>query len=471
MGSLDLSVLVVDDDKAVRKILSSVVSSTCVAVDEAGTLQEALEKARNENYDLVFLDVKLPDGNGIEAITHFSSQPSEPEVVIMTGYAQSGGVEEAIHRGAWDYLIKPFSLKLVRAILTRTSEYRHTRSHEGTDESFNFPGIVGPSAAMHSCYKQLGLAGRGDVNVLLTGESGAGKELCALAIHENSRRRTMPFIVVDCTALPPDLVEGVLFGHEKGAFTSADRERLGLMKMADGGTLFLDEVAELPMSVQTAFLRAIQERRFRPIGGQKEVKSEFRLIAATNRNLGLQVAEQDFRQDLFFRLNVLPIHVPPLRERRDDIPSLVKGLMASCCERYSISVKQVDPEALEVLVNYHWPGNIRQLSNAVQHAATTAGNDLIVFAKHLPNEIRVASLKARYTLDGSLLDGAEMSDDAETALKPWTAFKKDATERAEREYVTKLQAATGGDVGEALKISDMSRSSYYALVKKVSQSK
>jgi two-component system NtrC family response regulator len=317
---------------------------------------------------------------------------------------------------------------------------------------------------MRSCFDILAQAANSDASVLIAGETGTGKELFARAIHENSPRANRNFVVVDCTALPKTLVESTLFGYERGAFTGADRDQEGLVRQAHGGTLFLDEVGELPLVIQKAFLRVLQEHRFRPVGSKKEIESDFRLVAATNRVMDEMVESRRFRRDLLFRLQTFTIDLPPLRERKEDIRELVMYHMAKLSERYGIGTKGFAPEFLDSLIAYEWPGNVRELVNAVERALTMARQEPTLFAKHLPTHIRVSLARAAVTKEAP----SQVSSKAASPppLPPLKGFREAALQEAERQYLEDLMGIAGSNIKDACRISGLSRPRLYALMKK-----
>jgi len=326
--------------------------------------------------------------------------------------------------------------------------------------------IIGKSPQIIACLDILAQAANSEANVLLTGETGTGKELFAWTIHNNSSRANRNFVVVDCAALPETLIESVLFGHIKGAFTGADRSKDGLIKQADKGTLFLDEVGELPVSIQKSFLRVLQERRFRPVGGNQELSSNFRLITATNRNLDSMVKQGKFREDLLFRLRTLVINLPPLREIREDIKELVLYYMNMLCVKYGKNIKGFSPEFWDVLIQYDWPGNVRELTQALERAVIAAQDEPTLFPKHLPNYIRIKvvreSLNQKMAVKGRLIKN---SDPLKT-LPQIQDIRETAISEAEKKYLVDLISITGKDIKEACEISGLSRSRLYTLLKK-----
>jgi len=364
-------VLIIDDDEIMSAMLTEMVSRMGHDASKALTLKEGLSKASEDEFDVVFLDIRLPDGSGLDMLPLIRNAPSQPEVIIITGFGDPDGAELAMKNDVWDYLQKPSSVREMTLTLTRAIQYREEKKSIKPPVVLKREGIIGASPQMETLMNLLAQAAGNEANVLITGATGTGKELFAWAIHNNSRRAGKNFVVVDCTALPETLVESILFGHEKGAFTSADKMREGLVKQANGGTLFLDEVGELPLPTQKAFLRVLQDHSFRPIGGKDIFESDFRLIAATNKDLGRMSEEGSFREDLLFRIRTLTIELPPLRARPGDIEELTKYYIAKFCERYGIAQKGYSPEFLEAHKGYEWPGNVRERINTHKSALKT----------------------------------------------------------------------------------------------------
>ena len=335
------NILVVDDDAEICDAISSAVERMGHNPVCALTLDAGLKKARSGSFSVILLDVRLPDGDGLEALPELQKNSPSPEVIIMTGYGDPDGAELAIKNGAWDYLEKPISVKAIRLALSRALQYQKEKKQRVGPKSLDRGGIVGNSPALRECLDLVAHGAAMDINVLVTGETGTGKEIFASSIHENSPRAAENFVVVDCTALPKNLVESVLFGHEKGAYTGADSAKDGLIKQADKGTLFLDEIGELSLGVQKKFLRVLQERSYRPVGSKMEYKSDFRLIAATNKDLDSLVEMGLFREDLLFRIRTLTIALPPLKKRREDIKPLALHHISRLCEQYRTETEGV----------------------------------------------------------------------------------------------------------------------------------
>ncbi len=458
-------ILIIDDDRLICDAISNAVKRMGHTVASASTIRDGLQAARSEAFDLVFLDVKMPDGNGLDILPGIRDTASSPEVIIITGFGNPDGAELAIKNGAWDYIEKPCSLQAMTLPLMRALQYREEKQTRGKLVHLKREGIVGSSRAMQTCLDLVAQAGGSDANVLITGETGTGKEIIAQAIHKNSRRAGKDFVVVDCAALPETLVESILFGHEKGAYTGADRSREGLITQANGGTLFLDEVAELPLSVQGSFLRALQERRFRPIGRKEEVTSDFRLIAASNRDLPELVKNRAFREDLLFRLQAFTIELPPLRDRREDIRELIRHYVPKLCENYGIPEKRISVELIDVMMRYQWPGNVRELIHALERSISGATQDPVLFPKHLPTNIRVGVARASVgeTSNG---DSAPGPAGGPKPLPQLQQYREDAILQAEQQYLKELLSLTEGNIPKACSVSGLSRSRLYALLKK-----
>ena len=461
-------ILIVDDDEMMCSTLSALVERKGHQAVCRMTLKEAVACAQEGDFDMVFLDVKMPDGNGLDVLPTIEASPSTPEVIIMTGYGDADGAELAIKSGAWDYIEKGFSIKEITLSLERALQYRKEKQEVSKNRvavPLQRGGIIGNSPALNSCLELVAQSAESDANVFITGETGTGKELFARAVHLNSRRREENFVVVDCTSLPETLVESLLFGHEKGAFTGADRAQDGLVRQAHKGTLFLDEVGELPMSLQKAFLRVLQEHRFRPLASNKEVESHFRLIAATNRNLDAMVEEGKFRSDLLFRLRSFIIELPPLRERKEDIKDLVRYHVDKFCEQYGLPSKGFSPDFMETLTSYPWPGNVRELVNTLERTLAIARFDQTLYPKHLPSHIRVQVRRAE--LDNSTESSpAPEKNSWPQNLPKLQDYRELVYAQAEKEYLQDLMQETGQDIPEACRVSGLSQSRLYALLKK-----
>jgi two-component system NtrC family response regulator len=453
-------ILIIDDDTALCRMLECIVTRIGHSVAASHTLAEGLENGRAMPPDIVLLDVHLPDANGIAAMAQIRRLPSEPEVIIFTGAGDPDGAEMAIKGGAWDYIEKSSSVKAMTLPLMRALEYRSEKSAK-TPAFLDRRRIVGASSTMTTCLDLVAQAAAGDANTLITGETGTGKELFADAIHINSARSEKNFVVVDCAALPHELVESILFGHEKGSFTGAEKSRIGLVQQADGGTLFLDEIGELPLDMQKTFLRVLEEHCFRPVGGQRQLSSNFRLVAATNRDLDAMVSAGTFRQDLLFRIRTLVIELPPLRERSRDIRDLAIYFTDTICDKTGSPPKRFAEDFFDALQNYPWPGNVRELLHAMESALAAARFESTVFVRHLPSPIRVHL--ARQGLKPIPAVGCTNGHDI--LSKPISEVREAAIAEAEKGYLQALLTAVVGNIQEACRISGLSRSRLYHLMK------
>ncbi|MDQ5985024.1 MAG: Transcriptional regulatory protein QseF [Syntrophus sp. SKADARSKE-3] len=452
------NVLIIDDESYMSDMLSEVVSAMGHSVTTSSTLGEGLKAAANKPYDVILLDVRLPDGDGTEKLPTFKSLPSSPEVIIITAFDSRNGAEFALNNGAWDYISKTASLSEIRLTLSRAIQYKGQRmNYIDIPRDLKLEGLLWKSDRMAVCISHLSQAVKSDVNVLITGETGTGKELFARAIHDNSKRAAMSFVTVDCAALPPTLAESLLFGHEKGAFTSADKSVEGLVKQADGGTLFLDEVGELPLVVQKSFLRVLQERRFRPLGAKREVESNFRVVAATNRNIDEMIAAGKFRQDLLHRIQTIHIQIPSLRKRTDDVIELMLHYVKIICRRYDMNPKSFSPEFLETVAAYEWPGNVRELINTLEWTIATAGAESTLYPKHLPVKLR---LKSTYR------DQEEAVLPEAAALPTLKTARDSAVMETELKYLRRLMDVAKDDFKEACRISGLSSPQLYNLMRK-----
>ncbi|MCF8130384.1 MAG: sigma-54 dependent transcriptional regulator [Deltaproteobacteria bacterium] len=456
-------ILIVDDDEGMRYSLSAAIDQIGHTPFCAATLADGLQAVSSGSFDVVFLDVNLPDGDGLATSPDFMASSSRPEVIIITGYGTADGAELAIQSGAWEYIEKGTRLSQIKLRLTRALEYRAEKRKYETPVVLNREGIIGNSQALQNCIGSLAQAAACHSSVLVTGETGTGKELFARAIHKNSARRGENFVVVDCAALPENLVESVLFGHEKGAFTGADRAEEGLIRQAHRGTLFLDEVGELPLKVQKAFLRVLQERSFRPVGSRKEIQSDFRLVSATNQDLDHMVSKGKFRKDLLFRLRSLSITLPPLRDRRDDIRELATHYVDRLCDRYGLPTKDFAPEFLAALKAHNWPGNVRELINALESSISVAQRLRTLFPIHLPTHIRALLARASIQPHSKTPERQPVSSKAEN---DGLSNLNDLLETTERQYIEDLLSYTGWDMRKACSVSGLSRSRLYGRLKK-----
>lgn len=449
--------LIIDDDEGMCYTLANMVRQTGHEATSVHTLSDGLKTVYSEAFDTVFLDVQMPDGNGIDILPKIMNAPSKPEVIIITGQGDPDGAELAIKNGAWDYVEKPATINAMILPFLRAFQYREEKRNVAPIMAINREGIIGESQELKACLDLVAQAADSDANVLLSGATGTGKELFAAAIHKNSRRKNNAYVVIDCAALPETLTESTLFGYEKGAFTGADKSFEGLIKHADGGTLLLDEVGELTLSAQKRFLRVLQEHSFRPIGNNKEIRSDFRLLASTNRNLDRMVQKDLFRKDLLFRLRSLSITLPPLQERKGDIKDLIVYYLAKLCDRYNMGIKEISPEFLEALSEYDWPGNVRELVNTLERVLSVSGNEPTLHSKHLPDSIRIKLARSSITSKSPNENKYRQESVPGMAISNFKAFRH----TSEREYFQNLMQSTRGNIQDACRIAEISRSSLY----------
>jgi two-component system nitrogen regulation response regulator GlnG len=382
------TLLIVDDEPNVRYSLEKYLRSPTLDVVCAASGKEAVEEARSRQPDVVVLDVRLPDMSGLEVFERIRRIDPRLPVVIITAHATTEIAIEAMKQGAFEYLLKPVDLHQLRDVVaqaihsSKLSRVPAVFDQEDGSET-GVDRIVGLSAPMQEVYKKIGRVAPQDVNVLILGESGTGKELVARAIYSHSRRGNKPFLAINCAAIPETLLESELFGHERGSFTGADRRRIGKFEQAHGGTVFLDEIGDMTFATQAKILRLLQDGRFQRVGGNETIETDVRVIAATNRNLEELLKAGKFREDLFYRLNVFAIHLPPLRERREDLPMLVEHFVRRFSRLRGENQPVVSPESMELLEGYDWPGNIRELQSAIQYAMVQATGNVLA-PRHFP---------------------------------------------------------------------------------------
>jgi len=395
-------ILIADDEDSLRWVLEKGLRGVGYEVTAVKDGEEAVRAFEAQPFDLVFVDVRMPGMDGLTALERIRDLRPDVYVVVMTAHGSMDTAIKAMQRGAYDYLNKPFDIDEVlllseRALAASRLTQEVARLRTGLQEVREFSALIGRHPRMQDVYKAIGRIAGTDVTVLLRGESGTGKELVARAIHHYSRRSGRPFVAVSCAAIPGTLLESEMFGHERGAFTDAKERRLGKFELAHGGTLYLDEIGDMPVDLQTKLLRALQERTMERVGGQESIPIDVRVLAATNRDLEALMKEGGFREDLYYRLNVVTVHLPPLRERRRDIPLLVEHFLAKHGEE--LGERGVAPEALDRLVGYEWPGNVRELENIIQRAMVmaTAG---VILPEHLP--IGPVSAAASVAVDATL---------------------------------------------------------------------
>ncbi|UCG93740.1 MAG: sigma-54-dependent Fis family transcriptional regulator [Candidatus Aerophobus sp.] len=412
-------ILVVDDEPAILQMLSRTLGDEGYRVLTVDSGEGALAKVRVEKPEVVLLDIKMPGMDGIETLSQIREFDKDSSIIILTAHGSMDTVVEAMKLGAYDYITKPFDLEKLKSLIKGALEAkvltRKIAFREKPEERYKLENIVGKNLKMFEVYKRIGRVVDNKATVLIRGETGTGKELVARAIHFNRILKDGPFIPVDCASLPEDLLESELFGHEKGAFTGAIAKKLGKFELASGGTLFLDEIGNLSLTTQAKLLRALQEKKIERVGGTKPIKIEVRIIAATHQDLEKAVREGSFREDLYYRLNVVLINLPPLRERKDDIPLLVEHFLRRCQSEPQGRLKYVPLKTLDLLMRYNWPGNVRELENVIERAVVMGKGDAIL-DQDLPLEIQKTSDLPHLNLPSSRLSLKERVDGLEKEL-------------------------------------------------------
>jgi two-component system response regulator HydG/two-component system response regulator AtoC len=374
--------MVVDDEESIRLMLRRVLSSSQYEVHEAANGIEALNSIKKEEYSAILLDLRMPHMNGLQVIEKMKEMDIKTPIIMMSAYGTVPEAVEAMKLGAMDYLVKPFDIDELKMTLERIIQQDEIKNEnqyfrEEEERRFNFKEIVGQSSAMKNVLEMVKKVAPLPTTVMITGESGTGKELIARALHMNSPRREKPFVVANCVAFSPSLLESELFGHEKGAFTGANSRRIGRFEVAHGGTVFLDEIGEVNITTQAKLLRVVQEKEFERVGSSASIKVEVRLIAATNKDLEKEIKEGRFREDLFYRLNVFHIDIPPLRERKEDIPRLIEHFIKKYNQILNKRISAISSEGLSLLIDYSFPGNVRELENIIERAMIMCDSDII----------------------------------------------------------------------------------------------
>ena len=398
-------ILVVDDSEGTRNLCSKILEKEGYAVQTAENGEEALKLVSENSFDLVVTDLMMPVMDGMELLEQVKKSNPRMPVIIITAYASVATAVEAIKKGAYDYVPKPFNPGELQVTVEKALERlqlveENIKLKEQLKDKYHFENIVGNSGPMQDIYKLVDKAARSNSNVVVYGESGTGKELIARAIHYNSARAEKPFVAVSCGAIPETLLESELFGYVKGAFTGAAADKKGQFEVANGGTLFLDEIGDIPATIQVKLLRVLQEREFTRVGGTKSIKVDIRLVSATNRDLASEVENGEFRQDLYYRLHVVPIYLPPLRDRKEDVSPLAEHFLKKYCKENKKDIKGFSPDVMNQLMAYNWPGNVRELENIVQRIVTFEESDTATSDSLPPNFRQQVEYHERLYKDG-----------------------------------------------------------------------
>jgi len=452
-------ILIVDDEEIVIRSCLRVLGEGDYEVEAARDGAEALKKINDSHYDAIILDIKMPGIDGMEVLQRVKEAHPDIEIIMVTGLSQIQTAVRSMKLGAFDYLPKPFDpdeLKLVvaRALDRRRLSQGNLGLQGDAGSRYRFENIIGSSPRMQQVYRLIALCAPTNTTVMLTGESGTGKELVARAIHYNSLRKDQPFVAVDCNSLSEHLLESELFGHVKGSFTGAVTSKKGMFEVASGGTLFLDEIGNISLSTQAKLLRVIQEREFRAVGDTRTQSANIRLIAATNKDLKAMAAAESFREDLFYRLNIFPIQVPPLRERREDIPALAAHYLKVFSLELNKTITSFSAGAMNLLASHDWPGNVRELANAI-HRAVILANDKVIRRAHLAS-ISEASLHA----------GPDVPRSGNELKRIKKATREKSVEDIERRFVLEALKRNDWNVTRSAEETGMQRANFQALMKK-----
>ncbi len=455
-------ILIIDDEEAARYGMARALKN--YSIDEAASVDEARKSVAAARPDLILLDINLPGASGLDYLRELAATGDAPPVVMITAHGSERTAVEAIKAGAYDYLPKPFEVDELRLVVKNAVEAQglrreNERLRAELKAARSAGDLLGASDRMHRIYDLINKVAATDVTVLICGESGTGKELVARAIHERSaHRRDGHFIAMNCAALPSELIESELFGHEKGAFTGAAGQRKGKFESAHGGTIFLDEIGDMSSNTQAKLLRVLEERKVERLGGSHSIPVDVRVISATNRDLSASVAGEKFRADLYYRLRVVQIDLPPLRQRREDIPLLAENFLQTYAEKYQLKCREIGAEAMKRLVAYDWPGNVRELRNAIERSAVLADGRSLR-AEDLPEEIEAISLSQK-PAEAFQRAAPAATDEATDVLNiPYLADFREARREFERAYIERVLGETGGNVTRAAERVGMHRQS------------
>lgn len=449
-------ILIVDDEKNVISSFKKILTQEGYEIFTASNAEEGLSVFENNPINLVIMDIRMPKITGLEAFSKFKEIEPKTPIIIMTAYGTTETAIEAMRLGAYDYVIKPFEIPHMKDMIRKALEAGHIMKTEVTyepKEEFKGDRIIGSSSKMQEIYKIIGQVASSDVTVILRGESGTGKELVARAIYSYSKRKDKPFLVINSAAIPETLLESELFGYEKGAFTDARERRIGKLEQCNGGTVFLDEIGDMPASTQAKILRVLEDKSFERLGGNKTIKVDVRLVAATNRNLETLIKEEKFREDLYYRLNVVTINIPPLRERKEDISALVEYFFNKYNKELNKNITSFSAEALKILQRYDWPGNVRELENVIKKAMLFSKGNIILPEHIFITDAIVSRSKDLMTQLRDLLEQVTK----QSLQKQSTSLYKDIIEEIEKTLFIEVLKQTQGNQSQAAKLLGISR--------------
>ncbi len=449
-------ILIVDDEKNVISSFKKILTQEGYEIFTASNAEEGLSVFENNPINLVIMDIRMPKITGLEAFSKFKEIEPKTPIIIMTAYGTTETAIEAMRLGAYDYVIKPFEIPHMKDMIRKALEAGHIMKTEVTyepKEEFKGDRIIGSSSKMQEIYKIIGQVASSDVTVILRGESGTGKELVARAIYSYSKRKDKPFLVINSAAIPETLLESELFGYEKGAFTDARERRIGKLEQCNGGTVFLDEIGDMPASTQAKILRVLEDKSFERLGGNKTIKVDVRLVAATNRNLETLIKEEKFREDLYYRLNVVTINIPPLRERKEDTSALVEYFFNKYNKELNKNITSFSAEALKILQRYDWPGNVRELENVIKKAMLFSKGNIILPEHIFITDTIVSRSKDLMTQLRDLLEQVTK----QSLQKQSTSLYKDTIEEIEKTLLIEALKQTQGNQSQAAKLLGISR--------------
>jgi len=458
---METKVLVVEDDDHLREVLLQAATLEGYQALAVSSAEAAIERLERESFDIMVTDVNLPQMSGLDLLPQCVRLQQRIIVIVMTAFGTVDVAVEAMKRGASDFLVKPFELATLLGAI-RVAASRVTRASDGAKKSARPSGIVADSAAMRALFEQVTTIAPFNTTVLVTGETGTGKEMVARSIHLQSTRKTRALVALNCAAVPEQLLEDELFGHIKGAFTGAQGARQGRFEQADGGTLFLDEIGDMSLPLQSKLLRVLQEREFEKLGSAQTIKVDVRIVAATSADLEMRITQGTFRSDLFYRLNVVHLRLPPLRDRREDIEPLARHLLARFIESAGLPPKAIADEAWSALKSYRWPGNVRQLQNAMERAAALSGVAPVIGLRDLPEEVRggaVTGVTPALAVDQEIVNDGAMPDEG-------LNFDAVVTE-VERELLLRSLNKSGGNKMQAAKLLNMKRTTFVEKLKRL----
>ncbi len=459
MNGDKIKILVIDDEEEMLENYSRLLKKVGYPCNVESDSEIALKKIERLQPDIVLADLKMPKIDGFEILRFCKNLNPDIIVIMITAYATIENAVKAVKKGAFDFIPKPFSLDQLRVVMDRAFTQRRLKEENYNlssqlKEILGFDNIVAKSPSMQGVFEIMKKVTKTDANILITGETGTGKELIARAIHANSRRYTKPFIPIDCASFPENLLEDELFGHERGAFTGAYKTKNGLFEVADGGTVFLDEIGDMGINLQAKLLRVIQERQLRRVGGTRFINVDVRILSATNKDLKEAVEGGTFRKDLYYRLNVITIHLPPLRDRKEDIPLLVDYFIRQCTSDTGKKVSRVEGEVYSILQSYEWPGNVRELKNVIERAITLIEGDILT-PSYLPEYILRERMKKELTSFTPIFNRFSYKE----AKERWIAS-------FERDYLTRLLGESKGNISLAARMSGLNRRTIHRLINK-----